>query len=153
MNRSRAVIIKDGKLLVIHRFNNGKEYWVFPGGGVEPGETDEQAAVREAKEETSVDVKVDKLLYRHKYDDGTERLYYLCDYISGEPKLGDSVEKESMQKSTEHSWEPLWYPIGQLPQLKLLPLEIRDWLIEDLRHGFADIPREAFIKMDERREN
>lgn len=38
-NRSAGIVIKDGKVLLIHRFNKGDEYWVFPGGGVEEGDS------------------------------------------------------------------------------------------------------------------
>lgn len=49
-----AIIRKDNQILLIHRFKNGEEYWVFPGGGVESGETNDEALVREVMEETSL---------------------------------------------------------------------------------------------------
>jgi 8-oxo-dGTP diphosphatase len=51
-----AIIKKDQKILLIHRFKNGDEYWVFPGGGVESGETNDEALVREVMEEASLPV-------------------------------------------------------------------------------------------------
>lgn len=62
-NRSAGIVIKDGKVLLMHRFNKGDEYWVFPGGGVEEGETPEQAAVREIGEETTITAIPKKFLY------------------------------------------------------------------------------------------
>lgn len=57
------VIIKDGKILLIKRRSTVfAGTWVLPGGGVEYGETVEQAAVREAKEETGLDIEIVKLL-------------------------------------------------------------------------------------------
>lgn len=56
MPRASAIIIKKGKVLLMHRRKFGKEYWVFPGGGVEEGETSGDAAIREVKEETDMDV-------------------------------------------------------------------------------------------------
>ena len=38
-DRVSAIIINDGKILLIHRFRDGKEYWVLPGGGVEQSES------------------------------------------------------------------------------------------------------------------
>lgn len=48
--RAVAIIVNDGKVLLMHRINNGKEYHVFPGGGVENSETVEQAVLREVQE-------------------------------------------------------------------------------------------------------
>lgn len=45
--RAVGIIIKDEKLLVFHRFKEGQWYYAFAGGGVEEGETEEEAVVRE----------------------------------------------------------------------------------------------------------
>lgn len=94
-NRSAGIVIKDNKVLVMHRVNKGDEYWVFPGGGQEDGETPEQTAVREIDEETTLKVKAGKLVYHIVWDTGEENFFYLCEYISGEPQLRpDSKEFE-----------------------------------------------------------
>lgn len=62
--RAAGVIIKDNKILLMQRIENGLELFVFPGGNVEKGEIVEEAAVREIKEELSLDVKLDKLLFK-----------------------------------------------------------------------------------------
>jgi 8-oxo-dGTP diphosphatase len=54
-----------GRLLMIQRGHDpGAGLWSIPGGRVEPGETDEQALVREMLEETNLQVKVGKLIGR-----------------------------------------------------------------------------------------
>ena len=60
--RASVVIIKNGTVLLFHRFRNGIEYYALPGGGVEENETPEAAAVREAKEETGFDGVLDRKL-------------------------------------------------------------------------------------------
>ena len=52
-----------------------RTYWTFPGGGVEEGETLEQAVIREVKEETGLDVKVVRLLFEEDYDAGISYCY------------------------------------------------------------------------------
>ena len=52
------VIVDHGRLAVIERHRAGHHYFVLPGGGVEPGETLEAAAVREAHEELGVGVEL-----------------------------------------------------------------------------------------------
>ena len=54
--RATAVILKDGKILLIKRVKPGQEYYTFPGGGVEAGESFEDAVRREVKEELCLDV-------------------------------------------------------------------------------------------------
>ncbi|OGM57786.1 hypothetical protein A3A50_05745 [Candidatus Woesebacteria bacterium RIFCSPLOWO2_01_FULL_38_20] len=151
--RAVAIIVDNGKILLMHRINNGKEYHVFPGGGVENGETVEQAVLREVQEETSLEVKIEKLLYHHIYDDGTEHFFYLCHYVSGEPKLGDGNEARDMKKSNANFYNPIWHDIKGLPQLLLYPLEIRDWFIEDAKTNFENVPREATLKVSELRQS
>lgn len=75
-----SAIVPDaqGSLLLIRRTDNG--YWSIPGGGVEPGESVSQAAVREVREETGIDCEVAGLvgIYSNPghvaaYDDGEVR--------------------------------------------------------------------------------
>ena len=151
--RAVAVITNNGRVLLIHRINNKKEYYVFPGGGVENGETVEQAVLREVQEETSLEIKIEKMLYHHIYDDDTEQFFYLCRYVSGEPKLGDGNEARAMKESNADFYNPVWYEIKGLPQLLLYPLEIRDWFVEDTKTNFKNVPREAKLKVLELRQS
>ncbi len=151
--RAVAIIVNNGKILVMHRINNEKEYHVFPGGGVESGETIKQAVLREVQEETSLEVKIEKLLYHHIYDDNTEHFFYLCRYVSGEPKLGDGNEARDMKESNANFYNPVWYEIKELSQLLLYPLEIRDWFTEDIKTNFKNMPRETTLKVSKLRQS
>ncbi|MBE6485842.1 MAG: NUDIX hydrolase [Methanosphaera stadtmanae] len=58
-----TLILEDNKIILIKRLNNPfKDYWAIPGGFVEYGEKVEDAAVREAKEETGLDIELTKLV-------------------------------------------------------------------------------------------
>jgi 8-oxo-dGTP diphosphatase len=56
------ILTNDGKVVLVKRsFDPYKDHWALPGGRVEYGETVEVAVIREAKEETGLDIKIEKL--------------------------------------------------------------------------------------------
>lgn len=133
-------------MLLMHRTRNEKEFWVFPGGGKEDNETVEEAVVREIKEEASIVCNVLQLLYTHIYPDlGHKQFYYLCKHVSGNPKLGNYNEFQTMKEENQ-TYHPEWVSIDKLPSLLLYPLEIRDWLIKDYDNNFENTPRTATLK-------
>ncbi len=150
-NRSAGIVIRDGKVLVMRRVNNGDEYWVFPGGGQEEGETPDQTAVREIDEETTVAVKAGRLVYHITWDTGEENFFYLCDYVSGEPTLREGSEEFEKAKEGNQIYEPMWIGVDKLSGLKLYQLEVRDLFLGDYKNGFPEGVQELFIKMAERR--
>jgi len=150
--RAAAILLKANTVLLMHRVNNGKEYLVFPGGGKEEDESAEEAVVREVLEEASIKCKINKLLYIHKYLDLYHtQYYYLCDYISGKPKLGNFNELKRMKKGKQ-TYNPEWVNLDRLTDLLLYPLEIKDWLIDDLRSNFTNIPKDATLESSKLRQ-
>lgn len=57
---SAIIVDDDGRFLLTRRADNGQ--WCLPGGGLEPGETVEEACVREVLEETGLHVKIKRLI-------------------------------------------------------------------------------------------
>ncbi len=154
--RAVALVIKGNDVLLMERKNNGRHYFVFPGGGVEEGESIEEAVLREVMEETTLSIKIEKKLYTHYYDSAfrkrSSQFFYLCSYLSGEPILGDSIEKEKMKDGNNY-YKPQWFPVQNLKTMLVYPLEIRDWLLEDIENNFINTPREAHIKVEELRQS
>ena len=66
-SRSVAIVVRNGKILMERVFYFGREFFTVPGGGIEPGETPDQAVLRELKEECGVDGTVVRpLAVQHK---------------------------------------------------------------------------------------
>ena len=64
-----AVIRNEDQVFATQRgYGNYKDWWEFPGGKVETGETPEQALVREIREELAADISVDDYLTTVEYD-------------------------------------------------------------------------------------
>ncbi|MCR8632097.1 NUDIX domain-containing protein [Paenibacillus radicis (ex Xue et al. 2023)] len=75
--RAFGAIIKDNDILMVQEVYKDREFWTLPGGGLENGETFEQAVIREVKEEVNLSCRVVKFLFTHRYTGGTENCYLL----------------------------------------------------------------------------
>ena len=64
-----AIIRKGDKIFATQRgYGEWKDWWEFPGGKIEQGETPEEALVREIREELSAEISVDEFLCTVEYD-------------------------------------------------------------------------------------
>ena len=61
-HRAAIFLVEDGRIALIERYKQGVHYFTFPGGHVEAGESPQEAAVREAKEELGLDVRLKRKL-------------------------------------------------------------------------------------------
>jgi len=106
-----AVIVEGGKVVLIRRVNPPfKGMWALPGGFVDVGETVEAACVREAREETSLDVGIVKLVgvYSDPKRDPrghTVGVIFLCKAKGGELKAADDAKEAG------------WFGLDGLPEL------------------------------------
>ena len=109
-----AIIKKDNAIFATQRgYGDFKDYWEFPGGKIEPGESPEEALHREIMEELKVTVGVDAHLTRVEYDYPDFHLSmdcFLCHLESGELTL------------TEHE-AARWLKAEELDEVDWLPAD------------------------------
>ena len=121
-----AIILRDGRIFTTQRgYGEWKDWWEFPGGKIEPGESTEDALKREIREELATEIEVDELLTTVEYDYPKFHLTmhcYLCTIISGDLSL---LEHEDAR----------WLAIDELDNVKWLPAD-KD-VIEKLSTTFA----------------
>ena len=115
--RAVAVVERDGKVLVIRRHLDGRDYAVLPGGGIEDGETAEEAVVRELREECSLDGTVTELLLEGDHG-GRPAFYYRVTGVEGEPALGGD---EASEQDESNQFHPMWASPKDLELMGLLP--------------------------------
>ena len=88
-----AIIIKDGEVFATQRgYGEWQGWWEFPGGKIEPGETPQEALVREIREELDADISVGALLETVEWDYPTFHLTmhcYLCTLLSDSINLNE----------------------------------------------------------------
>ena len=111
-----AALIRDGdKILVTQRgYGEYKDFWEFPGGKIEPGETPEAALKREIKEELATEIDVNEYVGTVDYDYPDFHitlLLYLCSMVSGNLEL---LEHESAK----------WLLASELDTVSWLPADL-----------------------------
>jgi inorganic pyrophosphatase len=114
-NRATIFILDQNKVLLIHRLKNGNEYYVVPGGGIEQGETETQAAIREVKEETGLDIVLGEKIGEDDTDEGCE-YFYISKSWNGALVLGGP---EALRQSPTNTYKLEWVPIEKLNDLNL----------------------------------
>ena len=132
--RVQIAILKDRHLLLLHHVmpQHNSAFWGLPGGGVESNETPEQAAVREAKEETCLDIVLTDFRLKHKTENNPfyeEVITFIGYPAGGTAKVGHDPEAgmESIVKLTDIKWHPLDQDEG-LDDIRRKDLErIRDF--------------------------
>ncbi|MDQ0888493.1 8-oxo-dGTP diphosphatase [Paenibacillus sp. V4I9] len=88
---SQALIIQDNRVLMVKQYvQRGDIVWNFPGGGIEEYETPEQACIRETKEETGFDIKIEQFLYS-----SNNKYTFRAQIIGGEMYLDNTKEYNS----------------------------------------------------------
>ena len=111
-----AVIHRGDEIFVTQRgYGEYKDWWEFPGGKVENGETPEEALVREIREELDTSIEVEEFLTTVEYDYPAFHLTmdcYRCKVREGRLTL---LEHEAAR----------WLPADQLRQVKWLPADVQ----------------------------
>ena len=116
-----AIIRKGDKIFATQRgYGDWKDWWEFPGGKMEAGETPEQALVREIREELSTEIRVDKFLSTVEWDYPAFHLTmhcYMCSLLSEGLHLNEHEAAKWLGK--EDLYSVRWLPAddGLLPMI------------------------------------
>ena len=115
------VTFHHGRVLVIRRQKQGRDYCVLPGGGVESGEQPRDAALRELAEETGLAGVVDCYLGSVTHADRTAH-YFRVVVEPGPMALGGP---ELSTASVDNRYAPEWISLDDLDEANLQPVEAR----------------------------
>jgi len=135
----KALIVRDGRLLLNHCRNAAGEYFALPGGGQQVGETLDAALVRECREEIGVTVEVgplrfvrDHIVAHHADSYVTEaphqlELLFECRLRAGdEPRMGDAPDAQQLGIA--------WLSAREMAGVRVKP----SWLVEAVNAGRSD---------------
>ncbi len=132
----KALILREGRLLLNHCRNAGGEYYALPGGGQQVGEPLDVALVRECREEIGVTVDVgplcfvrDHIVANHEHSYVTEsqhqlELLFQCTLPPGEePRLGPEPDSQQLGIA--------WLDLHEMQVSTMKP----SWLVDVVRAG------------------
>ncbi len=117
-NRGSVILIENDEVVLIKRVRDGITYYVFPGGGIEEGESPEAAAKREALEELGVKVKLNECIAKVQFNG--DQYYFLGDILEGTIGTG-AGEEFSGERKDRGTYELLWVKIDYLKNLDVRP--------------------------------
>jgi mutator protein MutT len=113
-DKEKRILLQDRKAIA----KNGEE-WGFFGGGIEPGETREQAVVRETKEELSIE------LFDHKYI-GTVQIDFPDEGVYVEGNIFIAPLKDRMSQMDQKEGEGMsMYSIAEARKLKIVSGDLK----------------------------
>ena len=143
-NRSGIILIEDNKLALIERHRADLHYFIFPGGGIDAGESPQQAAVREAQEELGIIVEVKQKIAEIFINENTQH-YFLADKVSGE--FGTGTGEEYGEYNPKYgTYLPLWMPLDDVMNNNVLPHELADLVVHCAHEGWPQTPARIFVE-------
>lgn len=146
--RVRAIVFMDGKMVSMYRKFQGRTFYVFPGGGMEAEETEEECVKREVFEEFGLVVKPIKKVYVYENESSLE-FFYTCEWVSGEFGTG---EGEEFQPNRDRGvYRPTLLGVRDIPNLPLMPLEVAKAFVEDFKARGFDLRDDVKFIVGERR--
>ncbi len=142
--RVAGIVPMNDGFVLMHRKNvirnkDYQEYYTFPGGHLEEGETLEEGVIREIKEEFGIHVKVVRKLYELENSRvNMKEYFFLCEYADGEFGTGDGEEFSNNPAYTDSGeYIPEIVKKEDISKIVLLPLEIKERFIQDLKEGMV----------------
>lgn len=140
--RVAGIVQMNDGFVLMHRKNvirnkDYQEYYTFPGGHLEEGETLEEGVIREIKEEFGINVKVVKKIYELENSRvNMKEYFFLCEYVDGEFGTGDGEEfSNNPEYKDSGEYIPEIVEREEISGLVLLPLEIKEKFVQDLQEG------------------
>ena len=137
--RVAGILVCDHRVALIRRNRGEEEYYLFPGGGVEPGETRSVALVRELREELGLEVEVGSLV-AVVMRNGNWQGYYVVHSVGGKFGTGTGIEVTGGRPPGAGSYTPVWLSINDLTESPVRPRCVAKLVCQSLVSGWPELP-------------
>jgi 8-oxo-dGTP diphosphatase len=134
-NSAKAIIIREGSLLVIYKSDPLGDYYILPGGGQHYGESLIETVKREVREETTLEVCTHQIKYirdyisrNHEFADTENDAHQVefmfeCEIVSTDrARVGENPDDNQI--------DVCWLPLDRLMEYRLYPLSLRSRLMD-----------------------
>ncbi|MCL4269687.1 MAG: NUDIX domain-containing protein [Anaerolineales bacterium] len=132
--RAGIILIEHNQLALIERHRAGQHYFIFP-GGVDEGETDEQAAIREAEEELGIRVEILHKAVEIRRSNKRDQVYFLVRQVSGEFGTGTGEEYQDYNPMYG-TYHPMWMRMDEVLQKNVLPKPLAEFVVRSHQEGW-----------------
>ena len=139
--RAGVILIEDNNVALIERHRAGLEYFVFPGGGVDEGESPEQGAIREAMEELGVQVGLKHKIVEINFGRTSRHIYFLVERIAGEfgTGTGEEFTDADPYDPYEGVYIPVWMPLDEVSRrTNIYPAELAKLVLKSPIEGWPE---------------
>jgi 8-oxo-dGTP diphosphatase len=128
-----AIIVHESRLLLVnHRFDDGLDFWLPPGGKLEGGESIFDCARREAFEETGLTVELDRILYIQEF---VEPGYHFCKFFISARSFAGSLTRDHVAPDEHFLKEARFFSQKELADLDVGPDVLKERFWQDRAVG------------------
>jgi len=138
--RAGIVLIEGDKVALIERHRAGLDYFVFPGGGVDDGESPEQAAIRETMEELGIEIAIRQKVIEIQLGQKSRQVYFLVEQTGGEfgTGIGEEYTDSNPNNPEEGIYIPIWMPIDELMlHQNIYPVDVAKLVVRSMKEGWT----------------
>jgi 8-oxo-dGTP diphosphatase len=127
--QARTIIKKDNKILLVK--NPGKSFWHVPGGGMEEDEDIIKCAIREAKEETGLNVKLGNMLYVQELHDSETKIIHFEIFFLATIEPGEVFNPNHKDIDPDGVTDMKWFTKEELQSVTVYPKELKKEFWDD----------------------
>lgn len=130
--RAAGILVRDGQILLVRHEKYENSYWLLPGGGVNFGESIEEALIREFKEEVGLSVQVGKLVLVHdSIPPNHQRQVLNLYFIVSAKQFNIKVTPDAVLR------DAAYYPLEEFPQMTVKP-DVKQEILEGLKNQWLE---------------
>jgi len=129
---ARALVITpENKICLIKRNKHNQDYWVTPGGGIEPNETPLEAITRELREEIGAQLSESSCQLAFKRESDGGNLYFFICHETEPRTIPEGPEHKTYNPDNRYEVKDLFFQ--ELSGINLLPEDIKDYIVSSLK--------------------